>query len=521
MSILALCAIALVGILFVGVVYPVIVYFADEKGLRKYPAPSVAAFTPLWQMYHNWRGLKFLAVDRAHRELGEIVRISPNHISFSNPAAFKDIYGHGTPIKKDVFYDNQAGGNPSMGDATDKEVHREKRKNLAAVFAAKHITDVEPRVMEVVEKLVRDLQIKAAGGRVADTDRFPVGRDGVFDLRPWLNMFTYDAITNIFWSQSYGFLDRGDDVCLAENADGSVEKVHAMKTFHTNTAFSVLMGHMSPFWFDLWKNHLLGWTFHNQSGRLFVGMARYLAHRRLESPPPKPDLFSSLPTAPTPKRPVPMSEREILAESSVMLNAGNDTTQTFLTNTMYELARNPSVQCKLRDLLRATLEPEGQIPIATFENLQRVPYLRAVIDESLRLHPPLGTGLPRLTERPTTIAGELVPAGVTVSAQTWSLHRNKNLFHDPESFVPERWLEDGGASTEEERQNLKQFVQPFSQGPRACIGRNLAYMETSICIAALVLAFEWELPQKGQKLRHHERFNCNPIDLPIRAKYLL
>lgn len=54
-------------------------------------------------------------------------------------------------------------------------------------------------------------------------------------------------------------------------------------------------------------------------------------------------------------------------------------------------------------------------------------------------------------------------------------------------------------------------------GPRACIGRNLAYMELSICIAALVLAFDWQLPDPEYVLRYHERFNCNPIELPIKA----
>lgn len=470
-------------------------------------------------MYHNWHGLKFLAVDRVHRELGDVVRLGPSHVSFSSLRAFRDIYGHGTSIIKDTFYDNQAGGNPNMADATSKVLHREKRKNLSFVFSAKQITATEPRVMRMVEKLVRDVKIKAQGDMISDTDRFPV-KDGVFDLRPWLNMFSYDTITDIFWSQSYGFLDRGNDDCLTEAADGTLRNVNAMHTFHTNTGFSVLVGHFSPFWFDLVKNKLLGWTFANKSGKYFTGMARHLVTQRLGSPPKEPDLFSNLPTHASEKRPVPMSRNEIVAESSVMLNAGNDTTQSSLTNTMFDLASNPSKQHKLRDELRKHLDAD-QLPIASYEALQHVPYLRAVIDESFRLHAPLGTGLPRLTTEPTVIDGNLIAPGVTVSAQAWSLHRREDLFRDAEAWVPERWLPDSDESSEEERRNLKDYVQPFSQGSRACIGRNLAYMELSICIAALVLAFEWTLPQEGAKLRHHERFNCNPIELPIRARALL
>ncbi|CAM1500394.1 Fc.00g095560.m01.CDS01 [Cosmosporella sp. VM-42] len=508
----------LTGLFVAAVLHPLAVYISDEKGLRKYPAPHIAAFTPLWQMYHNWHGQKFLAVDKAHRELGEVVRLSPTHLSFSSPRAFKDIYGHGSNVIKDSFYDNQAGGNPNMADATSREVHRGKRKNLAFVFSPKQITLVEPRVMNVVQKLLHDIKIKSQGAKVSTDDRFSV-EEGTFDLRPWLNMFSYDAITNVFWSQTYGFLDRGNDECLSLSPKGSVEKVQAMRTFHTGAAFSVLVGHLSPFWFNLVKNNFLSWTDGNKCAHRFTGMARYLAMKRLENKPAEPDLFSNLPTQPSEKHPVPMSLNEIIAESSVMLNAGNDTTQSALTNTMFELASNPEKQQKLREILRQSLDDE-HIPIGSYEVLQHVPYLRAVIDESFRLHPPLGTGLPRFTTRPTTIAGELIPAGVTVSAQTWSLHRREDLFQNAEAWVPERWLPEHEESSESERQRLKDYVLPFSQGPRACIGRNLAYMELSICIAALILGFEWELPGDGRELRHHERFNCNPTGLPIRARSL-
>lgn len=152
----------------------------------------------------------------------------------------------------------------------------QKRRNLSHVFAAKQITAMEPRVMQTVEKLLRNLKIKAGGGMIAVTDRFPVV-GGAFDLRPWLNMFSYDAITNVFWSETYGFLNRGNDECWSEAEDGSWEKLHAMKTFHTTTGFHVLLGHLSPFWFGVVKNMLLKWTFSNRCGRRFVGMARYLS----------------------------------------------------------------------------------------------------------------------------------------------------------------------------------------------------------------------------------------------------
>lgn len=515
----AIGLLALAAVLLLTFIHPILVYLLDPKGLRKYPAPSVAALTQLWQMYHNWYGQKFIAVDKVHKTLGPIVRLGPSHLSFSSPRAFRDIYGHGASLRKDLFYDNQGGDNPNMAEASDKEVHRGKRRNLAHVFAPGQITLMEPRVMQVVGKLIHGLQRKSQGLKMAETDRFAV-KDGVFDLRPWMNMFSYDAITNVFWSQTYGFLDRGNDDCVAEAVDGSIKRVNAMNTFHTGAGHSVLLGHLSPFWYRLIRNKVLGWTRQTQCGNTFTDMARHLAKTRLQSPPAEPDLFSNLPIEPTAKRAHPMSLDEIIAESGVMLNAGNDTTQTSLTNTMYYLAGNPLVQKQLRDVLHSQLGPE-HIPIAPYEILCHIPYLRAVLDESFRLQAPLGTGLPRLTTETVLIDGEMVAAGVTVSAQAWSLHRREDLFRDAQQWIPDRWIPESGVASKAEQQNLKDYVLPFSLGPRACIGRNLAYMELSICIAAMIMAFEWELPEKGQVLRHHERFNCNPIELPIRARYLL
>lgn len=89
---------------------------------------------------------------------------------------------------------------------------------------------------------------------------------------------------------------------------------------------------------------------------------------------------------------------------------------------------------------------------------------------------------------------------------------------DPLSFIPERWLpeDEEYQSTKEELKNLKEVVLPLSLGPRAGVGRNLAYMEVSITMATLVLAFEWELAVPGIELI--ERFNCNPKELLVKLK---
>lgn len=229
---------------------PIVIYFRDAKGLRQYPAAGpfgIAAFTPLWLMYYNWFGTRWKAVQHAHQTLGTAVRISPNHISFTDPSAYKDIYGHKSNIIKDEFYSHMAGDTPNMADTTDRADHARKRKYLAAIFSAKNVSTFEPRIQQVTRTLVDCIAKKARGEKVAESDRFGIREDGSFDVRPWLNMFTYDVISSLMWSDSYGFLEKGDDVCLAESAAGETKEVHAMETFQRGVWFSVFCAHL-PLW---------------------------------------------------------------------------------------------------------------------------------------------------------------------------------------------------------------------------------------------------------------------------------
>ncbi|MCJ1302849.1 hypothetical protein MMC08_005654, partial [Hypocenomyce scalaris] len=439
----------------VALSYPVIVYFLDNKGLRKFPAPSVAGFTPLWVMYYSWYGTRYEAIDVAHKKLGRAVRISPNHISFSDPEAYKDIYGHGTNIIKDKFYENTAGGNPSVSDTTSRAQHAEKRKTMSHAFSSREVTALEPRLLEVARKLVRNLKYKSEGKLMAPTDAYPVV-DGVFDLRPWLNFTSYDTITTMFWSKPYGFLDKGNDIVPARLESGKIVYTNAMNTFHSSTGFTVWLGHLPAFWYKLSKV-VLKYTHGNRSSELFTAMARHLVIERLISMPPERDLFSSLPAQPSAKRPNPMDIQELIAESTLMLNAGNDTLQTSLTNVMWQLSTHHHIQTKLHKVLARSLPSQSQ-PIATYSELANIPYLRAVLDESFRCRAPVGFGLPRRTvEGGATIAGYFVPDDTTVSAPLYTIHLDESLFYKASIFIPERWLPEGGVSTEQERQNLKDY----------------------------------------------------------------
>lgn len=177
-----------------------------------------------------------------------------------------------------------------------------------------------------------------------------------------------------------------------------------------------------------------------------------------------------------------ISEDEMKSQAMTLTGAGSETTATFLTGTTYFLLQSPESLNKLTLEVRSSFNSVDDI---TGDNTNALPYLRAVLEEGLRIFPPVSFGLPRISPG-ATVDGQYVPPGVVVSVAPWVTHHDSRYWEEPEHFKPERWLENEvGAS--------KLAFQPFSLGPRACIGINLAYLEMRVILAKLVWMYDWEL----------------------------
>lgn len=170
---------------------------------------------------------------------------------------------------------------------------------------------------------------------------------------------------------------------------------------------------------------------------------------------------------------------------------------------------------KLREEVEAKLPLEDPEKILPYDLVRDMPYLRACIDESLRLRPPIAYPLQRLVTAPegVTICGHHLRKGTVVAVPTYSVHRNEALFPAPESFNPDRWL---NKDDPERIHALKNHTIPFSTGPRACIGRHIAIVELQLLISSLVRRYDISMEEPDQKLEIFERFQSNPGPLPIR-----
>ncbi|KAH0995833.1 hypothetical protein GBA52_019697 [Prunus armeniaca] len=164
----------------------------------------------------------------------------------------------------------------------------------------------------------------------------------------------------------------------------------------------------------------------------------------------------------------------------VMLLAGTDTSAVTLEWAMSNLLNNPHVLKKARVELDAQL---GQENLVDEPDISKLPYLQSIISETLRLCPAAPLLVPHLSSDDCTIGGFDVPRDTMILINAWALHRDPQLWDDPESFMPERF-ESGG--------DLSHKLIPFGLGRRACPGIGLAQRVVGLTLGSLIQCFEWE-----------------------------
>lgn len=173
-----------------------------------------------------------------------------------------------------------------------------------------------------------------------------------------------------------------------------------------------------------------------------------------------------------------MSRAQIRDEVITLMLAGHETSATALTWTFHLLAGHPAVEERLVAELAAVLGGRA----ATAADLPRLPYLKQVVQESMRLYPPVW-GIARRCTEDTEFGGYRIPAGAYVAITMYALHRHPQYWPDPERFDPERF-----APNRAETRHSYCYL-PFSAGPRACIGAGMSMLEIQLILALLLQRF--------------------------------
>jgi len=392
-----------------------------------------------------------------------VVRVGVNELCYINGQAWSDIYG-------------QRPGQGQMDKADDKPIegfgavnmisanvkdHARCRRLMAHAFSDKALRQQEPLITQYVDLLMQRLRERS--GEIAD-------------LTAWFNYTTFDLMGDLAFGEPFNCLK--DSTChpwislIFSNLKmivygGAAARIPGM---------SKLLIKLAP------KNVV-------EASKQHVELCKRQANKRIAEKMDRPDFMSYI-LAHNDKE-TGMTVPEIQANAYVVIIGGSETTATLLSGATYYLLRNPEVMEKLKAGIRSSFKSEKDI---TFATVSQLPYLLAVLNEALRIYPPVAAKLPRVVPTEGAIVdGRFVPGGTWVSVCHWAAYHSTHNFRDPDKFVPERWI--GDPRYEDDKMDA---WQPFSFGPRNCIGRNLAYMEMRLILARLVWGFDLELCEESQ-----------------------
>ncbi|KAI1444867.1 cytochrome P450 [Annulohypoxylon stygium] len=428
------------------------VYCVWFHPLAKYPGPRLAAVSDIWFIWAWTSGRYPHILEEAHKKYGDVVRISPNELSFGTIQAHRDIYSTPSKTKKPFLKDGMFYNN---GDVTnifyelDPAEHARLRKTLAPGFTGSAMKRQEHIIHRYVDVFVQKVGEICAMRRGAGID--------AVEAIPWL---AFDVMGELTFGESFNAVTSGQThfwvSILADSAHAAI-----LPSFIRRAPSIILL---IPFMLSI--SSLCNLKKH------YSYTISVVRRRLARSAIAEHDIFT-----PVLEQEGGISEKHLISLAQAMVIAGADTVTTAMSTALYFLCVTPGCLEKLEKEVRAL-----EYSQLTGVEVLQMRYLDAVIEESMRCFPPLAFGLPRVSPG-EFVDGYYIPKGVRLSAPHWVLNHNPQVWDRPFEFRPERWLRD-------EKSNPDQVTFPFSAGPRSCLGIAQANLEMRITLAKLVHTFD-------------------------------
>ncbi|CZT12472.1 hypothetical protein WAI453_008911 [Rhynchosporium graminicola] len=458
------------------------VYYGLFHPLHKFPGPFLAKFCDLWRFRSAATGTSHLKAIELHQKYGPIVRIGPTTLSFAAPSYIPKIYGPGRGFHKSAFYNpfqgkvqNTIGYN--LFTSRDHQFHVSIKQPVAAAYGRANMIEYEPIVdsciVKFVQRLIEEFDTK---------ERVPC------DLGSWFQYFAFDAIAEMTMGQSLGFLDQGIDVNnMIHTLDARLDRIAPRSQMP---------------WVDwLFEKNPLVSLFKPKSSGFFIFASRLVKERadelkilEKEGKRSGASLFIDRFLEAKKKYPDTVDDRTVGIYTTSNIMAGSDTIAIVLRTIVYMVLRHPDVQKKLLEELDSS---ELSSPV-TWEESQKLPYTAAVVQEALRIHPPVGFGIERDVPPSGLLLddGTIIPQGVQVSMNAWVLHQDPIFEADPTAFKPERWLKRDDESESDHKERIAAMERawlPFGYGSRACMGKHISYLEMNKLVPTMFRELEFEL----------------------------
>ncbi|KAM9877459.1 hypothetical protein VD0002_g2455 [Verticillium dahliae] len=453
--------------------------------LRKYPGPYLAGWTNLWRFYHVLNLDSHLVVARLHEKHGPVVRIGPNLLSLKDPALIKTIYKYQDDWVKTKFYHGGStrnfAGKPifNVFGLSDREDHARVRKPIGRLYSPAGALAIEKHVDKAISQFLAQLDQRFVNGPNAGV---------VCQLEQWFLYYAWDVVGDITFSQPFGYMKHGRDF------DGTLADSEMAMNYFAAVGQIPLMDFAGA------QNPLLKliskapFTTANAIARGHL-VNRLAGNDKDKHDPSIPDFLDGFIEAQK-LYPEVVCDGQIQSYLLINLIAGADTTAISLSSAIYFSLKHPSVWARLEEEVLAADLPDDDP--ASYKQARTLPYLNAVIRESMRLHPGVGMHLERYVPAGGLRLpdGSLVPAGSMVGMNPYIVNRTVVFGNDSGEFRPERWLQSPGERTEEYEKRLVEMNDAelsFGAGSRICGGRHIASLEMSKLIPTLIRRYRIEL----------------------------
>lgn len=444
-----------------------LVYNAFFHPVAKFPGPIYAGATSLAFHAVTISGDMVPWLRNLHERYGEVVRIAPDTLSFINPQAWKDIYGHRARGKQSNPKDPRRAtardfnGVTSLISEPDDDEHGRMRRIFSHAFSDKALREQQTLFTRYINQLIDNIRRDLA----IDPNR-------EFDAVKLYNFTTFDIMGDLSFGEPLGLLENSNYTTWVRSMFESIKAVAVLQIISDRPLLAWLFRTFAPS------------SITNASKMHFQHSAERV-DRRLKLQRDQPDIWNLIISQPEGRR---LTVEQMHANADLFMLAGTETTATLLSGLTYYLLKNPDKMKKLVDEIRS-FNTEDDL---TIDTLPRLNYMAACIEEGLRCYPPVPqSGPPRLTpEGGNAICGEWIPGkvggiclGIIIFADLTNFHEMQTRvfvsqypaymspanFKDPESFIPERWLP--GTEYNDDRRDV---LQPFSIGPRNCLGKKCA-----------------------------------------------
>ncbi|RYP60732.1 hypothetical protein DL769_007993 [Monosporascus sp. CRB-8-3] len=454
-------ALAVAGVGIILLVVGRVFYNLFLHPLRSYPGPLLWRISSLPFVYWLVRAKLAYKIKDLHDKYGSVVRIRPNELSFGSPEAWTDIYGHRKAgaaefAKYGTFFKTVPDEAHNIIMST-REEHRGLRRALAHGFSERSLREQEPIIGTYVDLLIQRLRDNSAGGAQH------------VNMREWLNWTTFDVIGELGFGSAFGCLKNSD--------------YHPWVRLITDNirigAWVLSMNYLGLQ--PLVRRIVKAGGMRSRDKQLAMVSAKLA--QRMESEAERPDFIEGLIKQ---KDYLHLSFAELVRNAEVLIVAGSESTSTLLSGAIYLLTTHPDKLARVTEEVRTSFTSEEEI---TLNSVSRLSYMLACLNETLRYYPPVASALPRQAPKGGAyVDGKFVPEDTVVAVWQWAINHNPKYWTEPMSYAPERFLGDPRY-----KGDRVEAMQPFSTGPRKCLGQMLAYAQMRLILAKIVWNFDMVL----------------------------